>query len=148
VVEKLTSLIAEAKRLDDPRKLSDVVPHARFMGISFEHSAGELLGRMVFSEKLIGNQFIQALHGGAIGALLESTAVFQLLWDSESILLPKTITITVDYLRPGRAVDTYAKGIVTKQGRRVVNVRVHAWQEDRDKPIASANAHFLVVQEG
>jgi acyl-coenzyme A thioesterase PaaI-like protein len=50
----------------------------------------------------------------------------------------------VDYLRTGRAVDTYAKGTITKHGRRVANVRVDAWQDDRDRPIASAHAHFLL----
>ena len=38
----------------------------------------------------------------------------------------------VDYLRSGRPVDTHARAIVTRQGRRVTNVRVEAWQEDRD----------------
>ena len=58
--------------------------------------------------------------------------------------VPKIITITVDYLRSGRPVDTLARAVLTKQGRRVVNVAVEAWQDDRSRPIASANAHFLV----
>jgi acyl-coenzyme A thioesterase PaaI-like protein len=60
------------------------------------------------------------------------------------VLVPKTITITIDYLRSARPVDTFARGIVTKQGRRVANVRVEAWQEDPAQPVAAANAHFLV----
>ncbi len=79
-----------------------------------------------------------------LGALLESTAIFQLMWETEVIVLPKTITLTVDYLRPGRPVDTYARGILTRQGRRVANVRVEAWQDDRSRPIAVASAHFLI----
>ncbi len=61
------------------------------------------------------------------------------------MVLPKTIDITVDYLRSGRAVDTWAKGILTRQGRRVANVRVEAWQEDRLRPIAIAHGHFLIL---
>ena len=34
---------------------------------------------------------------------------------------------------------------VTKQGRRMVNVFAEAWQDDRSKPVATANAHFLVT---
>jgi acyl-coenzyme A thioesterase PaaI-like protein len=61
--------------------------------------------------------------------------------------LPKTITITVDYLRSGHAVDTYARGVVTRQGRRVANVHVEAWQDDRARPIATAHAHFLIKRD-
>ena len=63
---------------------------------------------------------------------------------SPAILLPRTITLTVDYLRSGRAVDTFARGILTRQGRRVACVRVEAWQDDRSRPIAVASAHFLI----
>jgi acyl-coenzyme A thioesterase PaaI-like protein len=37
-----------------------------------------------------------------------------------------------------------ARGDVTKQGRRVVNVFAQAWQRDAERPIASASAHFLI----
>ena len=63
-------------------------------------------------------------------------------------MVPKTITITVDFLRSGRPEDTYAQGIITKRGRRVVNVRTEAWQGARDRPIAIANAHFLIAPRG
>jgi acyl-coenzyme A thioesterase PaaI-like protein len=135
----LVDVIAEAKRANQPGRLTDIVPYARFMG------PGELLGMLTYSNMLIGNAALPALHGGAIGALLESTAILQLLWESETVVLPKTIDITVDYLRSGRPVDTWAKGILTRQGRRVANVRVEAWQEDRQRPIAIAHGHFLIM---
>jgi acyl-coenzyme A thioesterase PaaI-like protein len=91
---------------------------------------------------------LPAIHGGVISALLESTAIFQLMWETEAIMLPKTITLTVDFLRSGRAVDTFARGLLTRQGRRVANVRVEAWQDDRDRPIAVASAHFLSSPPG
>jgi acyl-coenzyme A thioesterase PaaI-like protein len=141
----LVDVIAEAKRTNEPGRLTDIVPYARFMGLSMRHVAGELLGLLTYSDMLIGNAALPALHGGAIGALVESTAIFQLLWEAEMVVLPKTIDITVDYLRSGRPVDTWAKGVLTRQGRRVANVRVEAWQEDRQRPIAIAHAHFLIL---
>jgi acyl-coenzyme A thioesterase PaaI-like protein len=68
------------------------------------------------------------------------------LWRAETIVLPKTITITVDYLRSAGAVDTHARGVITRQGRRVANVRVEAWQADRASPVASAHAIFMVMK--
>ena len=141
----LVDLIAGAKAQGEPARLAALIPYCRWMGISITHVAGELLGVLTYSDMLIGNAALPALHGGTLGALLESTAVFQLLWDAETVVLPKTIDFTVDYLRSGRPVDSWAKAILTRQGRRVANVRVEAWQEDRARPIAIAHGHFLIV---
>lgn len=152
--EALLRQLAEARASKDPARLAAVVPYAQTMGISLvlappssPSAAPELLGVMKFSEHLIGNPMLPALHGGAICALLESTAIFQLLWDGELTATPKTISLTVEYLRSGRPVDTFARGVPTRQGRRVANVRVEAWQDDRSRPIAAATAHFLVHRD-
>lgn len=140
----LEEVVKRAKETGDFGPLVDAIPYLAFMGIRMESIGGELVGKMGYSDPLIGNASLPALHGGTIGALLESTAIFQALLESETLGLPKIVTITVDFLRSGRPVDTFAKGIITKQGRRVVNVSTLAWQEDRERPIARANAIFLI----
>ena len=140
----LADVVRAAKDTGNLSALVGAIPYFRFLGISADTASGELVGKMSYSDSLIGNASLPALHGGAIGALLESTAILQALWASETSLLPKIVTITIDFLRSGRPVDTFAKGTFTKQGRRVVNVCVDAWQEDRARPIARANAIFLV----
>ena len=143
----LVDQVAACRSARDLRGLTDLIPYARWMGISAAEVDGELIGRLAYADMLIGNPALPALHGGTLGALLESTAIFELLWRSETVVLPKTINITVDYLRSGGALDTYARGIVTRHGRRVANVRAEAWQEDRSRPIAIAHGHFLVMRE-
>lgn len=143
-MSQLLELIAAARRSGDVGRLVDAIPYSKFMGITMKRVDGELLGALAFGEHLIGNPMLPAIHGGVLAALLESTAIFQLMWETEAIVLPKTITVTVDFLRPGRAQDTWARGILTRQGRRVANVRVEAWQDDRSRPIAVASAHFLL----
>jgi uncharacterized protein (TIGR00369 family) len=140
----LMTRVAKARKAGTPALLAEAMPYARWMNIAPENSTGELLTRMRFDPKIVGNTHLPAIHGGTIGALLESAAIFHLLWSSESVTLPKIVNITVDYLRSARPVDTIAKATVTKQGRRVVNVFVEAWQEDRAKPVATAHTHFLV----
>ena len=98
-----------------------------------------------YHEDLIGNTFLPAIHGGTLGAMLEMAAIFHLLWETETETVPKIVNITVDYLRSARPVDVIASAKVTKQGRRMVNVFAEAWQDDRGKPVATANAHFLVT---
>ena len=51
------------------------------------------------------------------------------------------------YLRSARPVDVIACAKVTRQGRRMVNVFAEAWQEDRSRPVATENAHFLVKSD-
>ncbi len=143
LVEKL----AAAKASGDFQALFDLVPYSRFLGLSAHLDGNELITTMKFADHLIGNPALPALHGGTLGALLESAAIFELLWRAETIVLPKTITLTVDYLRSGAPVDTHARSTVTRHGRRVANVRVEAWQTDRAAPVATAHAIFLVMRE-
>jgi uncharacterized protein (TIGR00369 family) len=141
----LLERLAEARKANDLTRLAEAIPYARWMNMAPENGTGELLTRMRYDPKLIGNRFLPALHGGTIGALLETAAIFHLLWEMENAALPRIINITVDYLRSGRPVDTLARATFTKLGRRVASVAVEAWQEDRGKPVGAAQLHFLVT---
>ena len=62
--------------------------------------------------------------------------------------LPRTIDITVDYLRSGLPRDAYARARVNRMGRRYASVHVEAWQDNRARPIAQATGHFLMPASG
>jgi uncharacterized protein (TIGR00369 family) len=143
--EELVAMVERARLDGDWNPVTNAIPYARFLGLRAEKHAGELLMRLTFSPGLVGNASIQALHGGTLGALLESAAIFELLSELETVVLPKTINVTIDYMRSGRAVDTWARATIAKHGRRVASVHAIAWQEDRQRPIASATGHFLVL---
>ena len=143
----LRDTLQRAKETGDLDLLIDAIPYARFLGLSARVFGDEVITEMRFSQKLIGNPVLPALHGGTVGALLESAAIFKLLWDGETVRVPKTINITVSYLRSPKPVDTFAQPIITRQGRRVANVRIEAWQQERQRPVAVAHAHFLLVPE-
>lgn len=142
----LIERMVAAKASQDYQGLIDLVPYASFLGLTAAMQGDELITTMRYGDHLIGNPALPALHGGTLGALLESAAIFELLWRAETAVLPKTITLTVDYLRSGAPVDTHARGIVTRQGRRITNVRMEAWQADRSAPVATAHAIFLVMR--
>jgi len=120
------------------------VPYVRFLGMRAELSGDEMTAILPFSDHLVGNIHLPALHGGVIGAFLEMTALAQLSVTQGSAKVHKTIDVTVEYLRPGRALTTYARADLRKVGRRVANVHVEAWQEARDQPIAFLRGHFLL----
>jgi uncharacterized protein (TIGR00369 family) len=137
--------IEELRRTGDFARVISAIPYARYLGLAVDLVDGDPITRMPADPKLTGNPVISALHGGTVGALLESAAILKLLWEGSSGAVPKTVTITLDYLRSARATeDTFARATITKHGRRVANVQVLAWQREEGKPIAAAHAHFLL----
>ena len=140
-------LAREVRASRDYARLLAAVPYARWLGLSMEDAPGGALHtRMAFRDPLVGNALLPALHGGTLGALLESAATFELLLRADTERLPKVISITVDFLRTARPQDTWARAHVTRLGRRVANVRVEAWQEDAGRPVATAHALFLLKE--
>jgi len=144
---KLRDAVTAVRETGDFTEVQEAIPYARFMGITAELVDDEVIGRMRYSDHLVGNMSVPALHGGTLGALMESTAIFKLLWHGETTTVPKTINITVEYLRSARPEDVFARAEFTRHGRRVANVRVFAYQDDPERPVAVATAHFLLVQE-
>ena len=56
------------------------VPYIQFLGVEFDRRGDELTALLRFDDKLIGNPILPALHGGAIAAFLEITAIIELSW--------------------------------------------------------------------
>lgn len=118
-------------------------PYAALLGLSATRDErGELVWLMPFREEVVGRPGF--LHGGAIAGLLEFAAlgcVHEALGEGVSV---KPINVTVDFMRGGVEHDTYASGDVTRLGNRVANVVARAWQDDQDKPIATAQMNVLI----
>ena len=144
--------------------LVGAVPYIRFLGIRFDRQGDEITAHLPFQPKLIGNPMLPALHGGVTAAFLEVAAIIELSWsnlwedlatgriDPEAVApgqlppLPKTIDLTIDYLRAGQAKDCFARARINRSGRRYASVHVEAWQESRERPFASAVVHFLMPE--
>lgn len=122
----------------------DRVPYIRFLSMRAELAGDEMTAILPFAPHLIGNVVLPALHGGVIGAFMEMTALAQLSVTQPSAKVHKTIDITIEYLRPGKAMTTYARADVRKIGRQIANVHVEAWQEARLKPVAALRGHFML----
>ncbi len=122
-------------------------PYVSRFGIELNMHGDELTGLLPFREDVVGNPLIPALHGGAVGAFLEVVAAASLIAAQPLTRLPKPIDISIDYLRPARAHDVFARAQVARSGRRVANVRVEAWQGRRGAPVATLHGHFLIAPE-
>jgi uncharacterized protein (TIGR00369 family) len=121
-------------------------PYADLLGIEVEPGEGAPVLLMPFADEVIGRPGF--LHGGAISGLLEMAAIaaLQHALAEEGGGRIKPVNVTVDFMRGGRDKPTRAAGVVTRLGGRVANVEATAWQDNRDRPIASARMNYLLVR--
>jgi uncharacterized protein (TIGR00369 family) len=121
------------------------IPYARFLGLRAELAGDEMTAILPFSDHIVGNPTLPAIHGGVLGAFMEMTALAQLSIKEGQARQPRVIDVSIEYLRSGRPLTTYARAEIKKVGRRIANVHVEAWQEQRAAPIAALRGHFLVT---
>ena len=123
--------------------MKSLPPYAELLKLGTETHDGVMRFVMPFHDDVVGRPGF--LHGGAIAGLLEFaafTALEHALGDEP--VTKKPVTVTVDYMRGGVDHDTYASAVVTRLGTRVANVEAHAWQQDRARPIASAQMNVML----
>lgn len=122
-------------------------PYARRLGISaMDAPDGEgLLFCLEPRDGNIGNILLPALHGGVVAAFMETAATLDLMRVARTQALPRIVDMSIDYLRTARVVPTFARCEVLRQGRRLANVRVSAWQDDPAAPVVTARLHFMTA---
>jgi acyl-coenzyme A thioesterase PaaI-like protein len=128
----------------DYAALLHLIPYASLIGVECSRVGDELLFRLPANKDNIGNPLLPAIHGGVIAGFMELAAALHLLIFTGSPDVPKIIDFSLDYLRAGQFRDTWARCQVCRQGRRVANVAVTAWQTTEAEPIATARAHFKI----
>ena len=126
------------------RQVLERIPYARFLGVRADLAGDEMTAVLPFSEHLIGNPTLPAIHGGVLGAFMEMTALAQLSIKEGQARQPRVIDVSIEYLRSGRPLTTFARAEIKKVGRRIANVHVEAWQDNRARLFAQGTGHFLM----
>ena len=138
-LEHAVKLARESGQLD---QLIENIPYAKMIGVKGQLVGDEALFLLPPSKANIGNPILPAIHGGVIGGFMETAAALHLLLFMNQPKIPAIIDFSIDYLRSGQLRDTFAECQLHRQGRRVANVSVTAWQSHRDVPIATGRVHF------
>ena len=127
--------------------MSALPPYARLLNLRAETDVdGAPMFVMPFHDDVVGRPGF--LHGGAIAGLLEFAAFSALrhaLGESKAVMKP--INVTVDYMRAGQPLETFAAATIERLGARIANVEAYAWQKERTSPIAAAQMNFLLERE-
>ena len=122
------------------------LPYARFIGVTATRDldGDGVIFHLAPGEHNIGNVLLPALHGGVVAAFMETAATLDLMLSAREPRLPSIVDFSIDYLRTARVVPTHAKCRLLREGRRLANVQVVAWQESEALPIATARLHLVL----
>ena len=123
-----------------------LIPYAQRIGVSAAPDpTGEgLLYRLEPREGNVGNVRLPALHGGVVAAFMETAATLDLMLAARELRLPRIVDVSIDYLRAARVEPTLARCHLLREGRRLANVQVSAWQRREAEPVATARLHFVL----
>jgi len=121
-----------------------------FLGIRTETDAdGHVYCTFLPGNTAIGREGV--MHGGAVASLLEAAGIACLRAaldkreaEGSSPLMLEVLSTTVDYLRPGLSIESFAQARIVKMGGRSASLLVEVWNEDRSKPVAAANMTLLI----
>lgn len=130
-----------------PIGIGKPLPYIDFLGMQASYQPGEApLYRLPYQEKLIGNPSLPALHGGVVAAFAESAAILHLVETLPKPKFPKIVDFSIDYLRPARPLETFARCEIVRVGSRVALVQAWCWQTSPSAPIALTRGHFLLTE--
>ncbi|MDB5993156.1 MAG: thioesterase superfamily protein [Pseudomonas sp.] len=144
MTEAFKEQLQQAHEQGDYASVLKLIPYATLIGVECSRVGDDLLFRLPANKDNIGNPLLPAIHGGVIAGFMELSAALHLLIATGSPGVPKIIDFSLDYLRAGQFRDTWARCQVCRQGRRVANVAITAWQSTEAEPIATARAHFKI----
>lgn len=122
------------------------VPYSRFIGVttSPDDRGDGMIFHLEPHAHNIGNILLPAIHGGVVAAFMETAGTLDLMLATRAPRLPRIVDFSIDYLRAARAVHTHARCSLLREGRRMANVQVTAWQEREEEPVATARLHFVL----
>lgn len=124
-------------------------PYAQALGIELDHlDDGVPVLAVDFSDRIEGRPGY--LHGGALSGLMEMAAIAALQADlarQGKTSQIKPVNVAVEFMHGGKAKRTYARGRLTRSGRRLAVVSAEAWQDDPARPIASALMNIILSGE-
>lgn len=139
----LEALVKAAREQGEYGQLLAALPYGRFLGLDATLQGERVRVHLLFKMELVGNTQAPAIHGGVVGAALETAAMLQLI-HVRGLPFPKTIDLSVDYLLVARAEPLYAVAEIQRLGRRIANVHMRAYQSDETKPVAMGRGNFVL----
>jgi uncharacterized protein (TIGR00369 family) len=139
----------QQKNLDRMAKVIAATPFMKHLGMEFVEG-GEGYAKLKMSYQDENSTFAQALHGGAISSLIDTTGAMA-AWTTAMIATPKyfgsTVGVNVNYLSGAIGEDVFAEGRILKRGKEIIysDVRV---TNGAGKLLAQGTVVYRIVETG
>ncbi len=122
------------------------LPYAKALGLRLDKMApGRSQLAMPYAAALVGDPVTGVVHGGAVAALIDTTCGASVMSHPDAGPGTATLDLRIDYMRaatPGQTIHAAAEcHLVT---RSIAFVRATAWDDDAERPVASAAGAFTV----
>jgi uncharacterized protein (TIGR00369 family) len=126
------------------------IPHAAAIGMSMvSRGPNTCVVRVPYAEHLVGDPDTGVIHGGVITALLDNASGMAVRSEPEASNGEErsmaTLDLRIDYMRPAQPrEDLFAEAHCYRMTSNVAFVRAIAYHSDRNDPIASSVATFML----
>ena len=122
------------------------IPHCADIGVKVEEiSETDVVMRLPYDERFVGNPVSGVLHGGIITTLIDSASGMCIYVKMQKYVPIATLDLRIDYLKsaePGR--DVIARATCYRLTRQIAFVRAIAYHDDPDDPIANSVSTFML----
>lgn len=146
-MSEIKTAIEKARELQQGQIILTAIPYAKNIGLEAMNIGEQQIFKLPMRESNQGNPFLPAIHGGVTGGAMELAAAVYVLLHTQGNQIPKVVDFSIDYLRPGLMQDTFIECEMVRQGRKIANVNITAWQTLKTKAIATARAHFILPEQ-
>ncbi len=128
------------------KQFIETIPHSRELGMRItEIGDGLAVIAMPYDTRLIGDPETGVIHGGAVSALMDTCGGAAVMSHPKAPAGTATIDLRIDYMRPATPGQTIvARATCYHITRSVAFVRAQAFDDDTDRPVASATGAFTV----
>ncbi|MBI1339666.1 hotdog fold thioesterase [bacterium] len=122
------------------------VPHAAAIGMRvISADGGQVVCKVPHDPKFVGNPETGVVHGGVVTTLLDNACGIAVTSKTGLAGQIATLDLRIDYMRPAAAgADIFAHAECFKVTRTIAFVRGVAFQSDRDDPVATCTAAFML----
>lgn len=130
----------------DEGTLLSAMPHSAELGMRLiSRGDDEAVMMIPYDRRLIGDPATGVMHGGAITALLDTCCGTAVMMASAKPSSTATLDLRINYMRPATPErDVFAHAHCYRATRSVGFVRAVAYHEERNDPIATASAAFIL----
>ena len=137
------------KNLGRMAKVIEMTPFMKHLGMEFIEGA-EGYARLKLRYQDENSTMGQALHGGAIASLIDTTGAMA-AWTTAEIATPKyfgsTVGVNVNYLSGAIGEDIFAEGRILKRGKEIIYSDVKVTNGE-GKLLAQGTVVYRIVERG